>query len=98
MPDGRFVEIVVADSGVGIDPGEQDHIFEQFYEVRDPSLHSTSKTDFLGGGAGLGLAITRGVAEAHGGSLWVESDGYDPERCPGSRFHVMLPVGAPPDR
>ena len=98
MPDGRFVEIVVADSGVGIDPSEQDHIFEQFYEVRDPSLHSTSKTDFMGGGAGLGLAITRGVAEAHGGSLWVESDGYDPERCPGSRFHVMLPVGVPPDR
>ncbi len=98
MPEGRFVEIVVADSGVGIDPSEQDHIFEQFYEVRDPSLHSTSKTDFMGGGAGLGLAITRGVAEAHGGSIWVESDGYDPKRCPGSRFHVMLPVGAPPDR
>lgn len=98
MPDGRFVEIVVADSGVGIDPSEQDHIFDQFYEVRDPSLHSTSKTDFMGGGAGLGLAITRGVAEAHGGSIWVESDGYDPERCPGSRFHVMLPVGTTPDR
>jgi signal transduction histidine kinase len=96
--DDHFVEIIVADTGIGIDPGEQSRIFEQFYEVQDPSLHSTSKTDFMGGGAGLGLAITRGVAEAHGGWVWVESDGYDPDRCPGSRFHVVLPVGAPPDR
>jgi signal transduction histidine kinase len=96
--DERFVEFIVADTGVGIDPGEQNRVFEQFYEVRDPRLHSTSKTAFMGGGAGLGLAITRGVAEAHGGWIWVESEGYDPDRCPGSRFHVVLPVGAPPGR
>jgi signal transduction histidine kinase len=94
--DDHFVEVIVADTGIGIDPSEQSRIFEQFYEVRDPSLHSTSKTDFMGGGAGLGLAITRGVAEAHGGWVWVESDGYDPDLFPGSRFHVVLPVGAPP--
>jgi signal transduction histidine kinase len=93
----HFVELIVADTGIGIDPGEQDQIFEQFYEVRDPRLHSSSKTDFMGGGAGLGLAITRGVAEAHGGWVWVESEGYDPDSCPGSRFHVVLPVGAPPE-
>ena len=92
----HFVELIVADTGIGIDPSEQDRIFEQFYEVRDPRLHSTSKTDYMGGGAGLGLAITRGVAEAHGGWVWVESEGYDPDSCPGSRFHVVLPVGAPP--
>jgi signal transduction histidine kinase len=92
----HFVELIVADTGIGIDPSEQDRIFEQFYEVRDRRLHSTSKTDFMGGGAGLGLAITRGVAEAHGGWVWVESEGYDPDNCPGSRFHVVLPVGAPP--
>lgn len=96
LHDGRFVEIVVADTGVGIDPDEQENIFEQFYEVRDPRYHSTSRTDFMGGGAGLGLAIARGVAEAHGGWVWVDSEGYDPERCPGSRFHVILPVGKPP--
>jgi signal transduction histidine kinase len=93
-----YVELIVADTGVGVDPGEQDRIFEQFYEARDPRLHSTSKTDFMGGGLGLGLAIARGVAEAHGGWIWMESEGYDPERCPGSRFHVILPVGAPPSR
>lgn len=96
--DKYYVEIIVTDTGVGIDAAEEDRIFEQFYEVRDPSLHSTSKTDFMGGGAGLGLAITRGVAEAHGGWVWMESEGNDPERCPGSRFHVALPVGAPPNR
>jgi len=87
----------VTDTGIGIDQSEKDRIFDQFYEVRDPSLHSTSKTDFMGGGAGLGLAITRGVAEAHGGWVWVESEGHDPERCPGSRFHMVLPMGTPPD-
>jgi signal transduction histidine kinase len=94
--DDHFVEVIVADTGIGIDPSEQDRIFEQFYEARDPRLHSTSKTEFMGGGTGLGLAITRGVAEAHGGWVWVESDGYDPDLCPGSRFHVVLPVGTPP--
>ncbi len=96
--DETYVEFVVADTGVGIDADEQDRIFERFYEVRDPRLHSTSKTDFMGGGVGLGLAIARGVAEAHGGWIWVESEGYDPERCPGSRFHVVLPVGTLPER
>ena len=67
----------------------------KFYEVRDIELHSSSKTDFMGGGTGLGLPIARGVAKAHGGSLRVESDGYDPERCPGSKFHLVLPLGEP---
>jgi signal transduction histidine kinase len=88
----NFVEIVFADNGIGIDPLEQERIFELFYEVRDVRLHSTSKTRFGGGGLGLGLAIARGIVEAHGGFLWAESEGYDAERCPGSRFYVLLPL------
>jgi signal transduction histidine kinase len=42
------------------------------------------------------LSIARGVAEAHGGWIWMESEGYDPDRCPGSCFHVVLPVGTLP--
>ncbi len=95
----NFIQVTVADTGVGIDPAEHEHIFERFYEVRDPSFHgSTSKTDFMGGGAGLGLSIARGVTEAHEGWIWAESEGYDSEHCPGSRFHVILPVGDAPKR
>jgi signal transduction histidine kinase len=91
-PTGRFVQITFRDSGIGIDPEEQERIFDLFYEVRDVSLHSTSKTKFMGSGLGLGLAIARGIIEAHGGFLWAESEGHDRERCPGSQFHVLLPV------
>ncbi len=89
----QFVKIMVRDTGVGIAPEQQERIFENFYEVREVELHSTSKTDFMGGGAGLGLPIARGVAEAHGGSLWFESPGHDPARCPGSTFYLILPLG-----
>ncbi|MFN8456940.1 MAG: response regulator [Anaerolineae bacterium] len=91
----QFVKIIVSDTGIGVAPENQERIFQNFYEVRDMELHSTSKSDFMGGGTGLGLAIARGVAEAHGGSLWVESKGYDPQRCPGSKFHLILPLGQP---
>ena len=89
-----FIEVIVEDTGVGIAEEDQERIFKRFYEVKDPSLHSTSKTSFMGGGLGLGLPTARGIAEAHGGWLWVESEGYDEEKCPGSRFHVLLPVAA----
>lgn len=87
-----FVHIVVKDTGIGIAPEEQERIFDLFYEVGDTRLHSTSKTRFMGGGLGLGLAIARGIVEAHEGFLWVESEGHDRGRCPGSRFHVLLPI------
>lgn len=92
----RSVKITVNDSGIGVSPEDQEQIFKSFYEVREMDLHSSSKTEFMGGGAGLGLPIARGVAVAHGGSLEVESAGYDPERCPGSRFHLILPLHEQP--
>jgi signal transduction histidine kinase len=94
----KFVKITVSDSGVGIAKDQQEHIFQSLYEVRDIELHSTSKTDFMGGGVGLGLPIARGVAEAHGGSLWVESAGHDSVKCPGSKFHLILPLGEAPKK
>jgi signal transduction histidine kinase len=94
--DNEHVEIVIADTGVGIDPEDQDLIFEKFYRVGDLLLHSTGDTKFKGAGTGLGLHITRGVIEAHGGRIWVESKGHDEESCPGSTFRVLLPLKASP--
>lgn len=89
-----FVKITVMDTGIGIDPEHHERIFDKFYQVGDISHHSSGKTKFKGGGPGLGLAITKGVIEAHGGKIWVESKGYDEERCPGSTFHILLPTRA----
>ena len=87
-----FVDIQIRDSGIGIDPENLESIFEKFGSIADASLHSSSKTKFKGGGPGLGLPIARGIVEAHGGRVWAESPGFDEERCPGSTFHIELPI------
>ena len=87
-----FIEIVIADTGVGIDVEKQKLIFEKFSTAEDVSLHSSSKTEFMGGGAGLGLTIAKGIIAAHNGRIWVESEGYDKEQLPGSKFFVLLPA------
>lgn len=98
--DGRllpgFVEVTVSDTGIGIAPEDQEHIFERFTRLGNPLTHSSSKTRFKGGGPGLGLPIAKGIVEAHGGTIWVESEGYDEVRCPGSTFHVLLPLRQEP--
>ena len=86
-----FVEMTVTDTGIGIDPDDLARILDKFGHLGDISLHSSGKTKFKGGGPGLGLPITKGIIEAHGGTIWVESDGYDEENCPGSTFHILLP-------
>ncbi len=90
------VEIVVTDTGIGVDKEDQERIFQKFYRTGDILLHSTGKVKFKGAGPGLGLSIAKGVVEAHGGRIWVESEGHDEERCPGSSFHILLPVKTAP--
>jgi signal transduction histidine kinase len=92
----RFVELTVRDTGIGIAPEDRERVFEKFYRVGQSTLHSSSKVKFKGAGPGLGLPIARGLAEAHGGRLWVESPGHDDLNCPGSTFHLLLPVRAMP--
>ncbi|MFP4344129.1 MAG: response regulator [Anaerolineales bacterium] len=92
--DNEAIHIWVKDTGVGIPAAELQHIFERFYVLEDVSLHRSSKTAFKGGGLGLGLAVSKGIIEAHGGRIWAESAGHDEEKMPGSTIHVVLPVGS----
>jgi CheY-like chemotaxis protein/nitrogen-specific signal transduction histidine kinase len=75
------LRIAVVDSGVGISPEDQAVVFDEFRQVGDPSERQA--------GTGLGLALTRRLAEAHGGRVELEST-----RGVGSRFTVILPAAA----
>ena len=77
VPEG--VQIVVRDSGVGIDPNELPRIFERFYR-------GTRASEARSSGSGLGLAIVRSIVDMHGGSVSVESRVNG-----GSTFTVILP-------
>jgi signal transduction histidine kinase len=87
----------VQDTGIGMSASHINHIFDAFSSVGDVSLHSSGKVKFKGSGPGLGLPIARGIIEAHGGSIWAQSPGYNEQTCPGSTFHIMIPLREPPD-
>ena len=89
------VHIWVKDTGVGIPPEELSRIFGRFYVLEDVAYHRSSKTDFKGGGLGLGLAVSKGIIEAHEGKIWAESQGYDETALPGTTMHILLPLGNP---
>ncbi len=78
------VALTVADTGEGIAAEHLPHVFERFYRA-------DTARDRHSGGSGIGLAITKAIVEAHGGSVRAESRG----RGRGSRFVVTLPVSAP---
>jgi two-component system phosphate regulon sensor histidine kinase PhoR len=78
----RAVEISVTDTGIGIEPADQPHVFDKFYRAANDSVQAVS-------GSGLGLAIAREVARLHGGDIQLES-----EPGTGSTFVVQLPKPA----
>jgi len=92
VEEKAWIEIIVQDTGIGIDPAYHKLIFEKFFQTGEARFHSSGKTKFKGGGPGLGLAIARGVVQAHGGRIWVESLGYSETTHSGSVFYVLLPV------
>lgn len=75
-PTDQELEFSVQDTGPGISPEELPHIFDRYWQAKR-NRHA---------GAGLGLSIARGIIEAHGGRLWVESS-----PAHGSTFHFTLP-------
>jgi len=92
-----YVEMVVRDSGIGIDVEEQLQIFEKFYEIGKIEEHFTGKMAFKGRGTGLGLTIVKGIVDRHGGAIWVESEGHNPKKFCGSAFYVLIPLLPPID-
>jgi signal transduction histidine kinase len=82
--DGGEARIAVSDSGIGILPEDLPHLFERFYRGGNTS-HGRHD------GMGLGLYISRGIAEQHGGRIWAEAN---PDG--GATFHVALPADVAP--
>ena len=89
---GKQAEIRIKDTGIGIDPEHHKIIFEKLFQLGTVELHSSSRTNFKGGGAGLGLAIASGIVKALQGNIWVESVGHDETNFPGSTFVIRLPL------
>jgi signal transduction histidine kinase len=77
---GSAIQVSVKDQGIGIPPEHLEHVFERFYRVEGTLSRQT-------GGSGLGLSICRGIIEAHGGRIWVES-----QPGKGSTFFFTVPI------
>lgn len=82
-PLQQYAEIIVTDSGTGIDPKEAEHIFERFYQIRNSQNNSHV-------GTGIGLHLTRSLVELHHGDIRVENN---PDGQPGCSFIIRMPLG-----
>jgi len=87
-----YLQVEIRDSGIGVDIEEHLKIFDKFYEIGDIRHHSSGKHKFQGKGTGVGLAIVKGMIEAHGGMVWVESPAADTPEGSGSAFFMLLPL------
>ena len=80
--DGEYMLISVADRGPGIPAADLDRVFDKFYRVMETQTKATRTT-----GSGLGLAVCKGLVEAHGGRIWVEN-----RQGGGAIFQFTLPL------
>lgn len=78
-----YVTCSVLDTGVGITPEDQQHLFTKFFRSEDPAVREQT-------GTGLGLFITKSLVEMHGGRIWVENT-----KDKGSTFTFTLPLALP---
>jgi signal transduction histidine kinase len=78
-PDGQMIRFSVTDEGPGISPEELPHVFDRYYQARRRNRD----------GIGIGLSISRGIVEAHGGRIWVESPAASGT---GTTFFFTLPA------
>ncbi|MBZ0278710.1 MAG: histidine kinase, partial [Anaerolineae bacterium] len=80
--DRHHMVIRIADTGPGIPPGEREHIFEKYRQVKNNAPLRGGK------GTGLGLTLCKLAVEAHGGRIWVEDEGP----LPGASIAFTLPI------
>lgn len=80
------IRFTVADDGIGVSEAHQERIFERFYKVDRSRAREQVTDEWASGSAGLGLAIVRQIAEAHGGAVGVES-----VENVGSTFWIEVP-------
>jgi|Deesub1362B_J571_1020462.scaffolds.fasta_scaffold04551_2 signal transduction histidine kinase len=88
--NSKYLSILIQDTGVGIPEDKLGRIFEKFYEVQDSSYHTSSRIQFMGGSTGIGLPLAKGLVEAHGGRLKIES-----EVSKGTKVWIYLPLFDP---
>ncbi len=81
----QSVDITITDHGPGIPPEKQQQLFIPFSQIVQGERRESS-------GWGLGLYLTRRLAELHGGRLWVESPVWEDSEGPGTCFHLELPI------
>jgi signal transduction histidine kinase len=81
VPNEREAWISINDNGIGLEEGELERIFDEFYQVED---HMTRHR----GGLGIGLSIARALINAHGGRIWASSPGLGQ----GTTFTIALPL------
>lgn len=85
--DGKFAQVKISDSGVGLSSEEIKHLFKKFSTIESP-LKKDLDMDL--GSTGLGLFLSKEIIELHGGEIWVESEG----KGKGSTFTVKIPIGS----
>lgn len=78
----EYFEIIISDSGIGIDKSELEHVFECFYQTKTSQNHFSE-------GTGIGLHLTSSIVELHHGTIKAENN----QEGPGCRFIIRLPLG-----
>jgi K+-sensing histidine kinase KdpD len=85
LADGELIRMSVEDEGRGVPPDLRERVFDKFFRAtRDGDVTTREPT-----GTGMGLAIAKGIVEAHGGNIWIEPAGTGK----GTRVVFTLPIG-----
>jgi signal transduction histidine kinase len=79
-----FYLFSISDNGLGLTQDEIKRLFKKFEMIKNPSVEIQNRMT----GTGLGLYITKGIIEAHGGKIWAESEGLNK----GTTFYFTLPI------